>query len=317
MICDRFRAVLSRYVRGELVEPEFGAAVEHEAICSECREAALLAWEAVEGGETVATTAPLLPLESLLARTTGSDCSYVELRVAEDLDEPLEVALRARIEDHLGGCASCRRMREILHELPAFYALYPVLKPDRAFTREILDRTIGPRPGFLEIVRTLWRRPEAVFEAAVACALVTVLIFGRSQPDYTVMADRAEQLVSEQLQKVVPERASVHGVRDVLAQTGTSVGDFLAPRDGHLRRRVDGVYTSAVKVSSWMERAGIDLRNGDYQALLSDLRGVLGPLGLYPKPRAIGEAPETGVEDDTKPRGKTDDSVPSQDAGTR
>ncbi len=315
MTCEQFSQRLDAYVRGDLQEPAFGDCVEHEARCSACRDLVLERWEAVSSAPPGAALAPAstvagsttgdstaadltggaagshvagadFSLEQVLARTIATDCHYIELRIAEALDDELSPEQFSNVREHLHQCAACRRMREILSELPEWYALFPVLDPDRAFVRSVLDRTIGAQPGFFDVLRALWRRPEAVFEAAVACALITALLFGRSQPQYDEITDQAERAVSEQIQRVLPERAGVHGVRDLLIHSGASVAELLAPRDGYIRRQADHAYDSTVKISSWMERARTDIRNGDYQALLRELEPALRPLGLYPKEKA-------------------------------
>lgn len=282
MTCERFAQLLQAYARGELGEPQFGECVEHEAICASCRDSALEAWGEVAAPAAVheAVSSESLADPGLLARTVGADCLYVELRIAEALDDEPPSAVVRQIRQHLDGCASCRRMREILNELPDWYALYPQLTADRAFVREVLDRTIGPQPGFLDVVRALWRRPEAIFEAAVACALVTALIFGHAHPSYVSIKGQAEQVVEEQIQKVVPERAEVHGMRDALVQTGANFSYLLGPRDGYLRRQADRAYGGTVKLSAWMERAGSDLRTGDYQSLMHEVQGALRSFGI-------------------------------------
>jgi len=314
MNCDLFRRSLRAYLRGDIPEPAFGVMVEHEAECDECRRvvtemtaevdhvgelsfAAVAAAETSEsdlrGTDSRASDPQRLDLGSLLGLTTGADCAYVEQRLGEAPEEPLTKDLLRLVDTHLEACPSCRQLRDVLEDLPRWYATLPVLRADRAFKAEVLRRTLGPEPGFWDVLRALWRRPEAVWEAAVACALVTFILFG------SAVGRRAAE--SE-----LPNRASLQGVGSAVGSAVVRGIDDGASRAGRVARApytlvrdgFDGLHGFSSHASSWMERVVTNFRTGDYEELLNDLRVVLEPIGLYPDPavRTADPATETAVD---------------------
>jgi hypothetical protein len=58
---------------------------------------------------------------------------------------------------------------------------------------------------------------------------------------------------------------------------------------GGAHQRWQSVESWAVGVSTWGEGVGEHIRSGDSAALLSDIRAVLAPLGLYPQSPAPGD----------------------------
>lgn len=282
MACSDFRRDLRAYLQGELSEPRFGEMVEHEASCAECRllvleasanqsadepgvERASLRSRARAGGEPDAT------FEALLARTTGDDCGYVERRLGEGLDEPIDLDLARRVTVHLADCARCRRLRDVLEELPVWYRAVPLLRADRAFTKEVLQRTLGPEPGFFDVLRAWWRKPESLWEAAVVCGMLTFLMFGKSWSTVRDVRGRTEQVIAAQV-GINSADALSSGINSTYDH---ALGAFSAPAR-ILAERWNGLRTLVVQASSSMERAGKDLRTGDYEALLRDLNLMRG-----------------------------------------
>lgn len=306
MNCDLFRRSLRAYLRGDIPEPAFGVMVEHEAECDECRRVVTemtaevdhvgeFSFSAAEASQSPEASSRL-DIGSLLGLTTGADCAYVEQRLGEMPEEPLTKDLLRLVETHLEACPSCRQLRDVLQDLPRWYATLPVLRADRAFKAEVLRRTIGPEPAFWDVLRALWRRPEAVWEAAVACALVTFILFG------SAVGRRAAE--SE-----LPNRASLQGVGSAVGSAVVRGIDDGASRAGRVARApytlvrdsFGGLHGFSSRASSWMERVVTNFRTGDYEELLSDLRVVLEPIGLYPDPavRTADPEVETGPTDAT------------------
>ncbi|MEZ4655640.1 MAG: hypothetical protein R3E12_19135, partial [Candidatus Eisenbacteria bacterium] len=170
----------------------------------------------------------------------------------------------------------------------------------------VMERTVGPRPSFFDVVRAWWRRPESMWEAALACALAAVLIFGKYLPTVDEITRTVEQ---------VAETTGLTGLSGALGTPGEDghalarpfVDTYTAVRD-----RWHGVESSAADVSSWTRRVGADLRSGDAEALLGEIRTVLEPLGLYPGNAEDSEdvmpSSEGTLEDETTP--------PSDSTGT-
>ncbi|MEZ4648450.1 MAG: zf-HC2 domain-containing protein [Candidatus Eisenbacteria bacterium] len=274
MKCHEFQSRLRAYLLGEVREPQFGALVEHEASCPDCRALALERSMDLEPFYELDAKEREFDRERIRARTEGRDCRWVEIRMAEALEDPLASGDAVLVREHVADCPSCQRMRDALQALPEYYASIPDLKPDRAFTQAVLARTIGPRPGILEVFRALWRRPEAVWEAAMACALVGAILFGSRVPTYDSVSDRIQEVAQVQM--------------PVISETGVSENRFgpwrrVASRVEWMWEQVEG---RAEQVSDWGGRTRTHFQDGNYPALLEDLRFVLDPIGLYPEKEA-------------------------------
>jgi hypothetical protein len=196
------------------------------------------------------------------------------------LDDELSPELVTLVSEHVIGCASCRRMRDVLQSLPALYATLPVLTPSADFVTRVLARTSGAKPGFVDVLRAIWRKPEAIWEAAAACALLLALVAGDRFPSYGT--------VSEAMQGASAEVASFgEGMTSPIDKETRGKAADLYQGAHHRWQRVE---SWAVGVSTWSEGVGEHIRSGDSAALLSDIRAVLAPLGLYPESPASGDS---------------------------
>lgn len=272
MQCREFLRHLHDYLRGRVPEPLFGSLVEHEAECRACSAAA--AEMDVDPSSAFLRSSSEennLPMRAILSRTAGRDCRWIEFRMAEALEEDLTSEVGLLVADHLRECPSCQRMRDMLEALPAYYAALPTMRARSAFTDAVLARTSGRRPTFLDVVRALWRRPEAMWEAALACAVAVMLLFGQSVPTVDEVTERV-QAVSQAtgLSNFDPLQEGPEILRPLRAT-------FLAGRD-----RWERFEESAVEVSEWTLRVGTSVRERDLGALLREIRLVLEPFGLYP-----------------------------------
>lgn len=270
MDCREFRNRMREYLRGEISEPLFGRFVDHEAECANCR--ALAAERAGDLGVVGPFGAGVRAdeRERVRARTEGGDCRWIELRLAEALEDPLASSDAILVSEHVADCPSCQRMRDALQALPDYYTSAPRLRAERSFTRAVLARTLGERPGFLEVFRALWRRPESVWEAAVACALVAAVLFGSRLPTYDAVSGRLQQVAQAQV-PVIGEEGPVEQL-GFFTRTLQGVGEAW--------REVEG---RAELISAWGGRVRADFERGDYPALLQEIRTVLEPIGLYPQ----------------------------------
>jgi len=204
MDCRAFGQMLPRYLAGDLAEPDFTRMVAHEASCPACHQ---LACEQMTDPDVRSTTPAGATglLEDIIQRTMGSDCQYIRMRLAERLDHDLADHTTRLVEEHLGRCAACRGLAETLNELPLYYAAMPRLLADASFAREVMEQTrrarpmITPapsaeaRPGFLEVLRALWRKPEFVWEGAVVCALLIAPLAGEAPSRWFRSIQTAEQ----------------------------------------------------------------------------------------------------------------------------
>ena len=307
MRCDDFRHRLAEYLRGELREPFFGEMADHEAECADCQAlaCAIQAGEesageapagtpdersAAAGGAPSAGSPPAFStaarslLDSVLAGTSGADCLYMEQRLSERVDGPLTAELEAHLWEHLAGCASCRRLRDVLEELPSFYAALPSMRADHAFTRRVLQRTVGRQPGFFDVVRELLRQPETIWEA-----LVSMLVFSPS-PVRTGSAVQSPPVSAVQ--------AGLRGVGDLLfdgiSQAQSHASGWSEESLKTARSAWSRFLGEMAGVSNWMQRTGEDLRSGNTGGLLLDLDPVLRPLHLTsPRPGPKPAKPET------------------------
>lgn len=272
MQCREFLRHLHDYLRGRVPEPLFGSLVEHETECPVCRATAAEMDVDPSGGlPRSASDESDAPVRAILRRTAGRDCRWVELRMADALEDELPGDLSLLVAEHVKECASCQRMRDMLESLPAYYAALPSLRPSRAFTETVLARTSGRRPAFLDVVRALWRRPEAIWEASLACAVAVMLIFGKSVPTVDELTEHVQSV------------SQTAGLSDFHPFAGRA--HILQPvRDTfHAgRNRWTRFEEGAVEVSEWTVRVGTSVRERDMGALLREIRLALEPFGLYP-----------------------------------
>ena len=278
MDCREFHSRVREYLLGDLREPHFGAFVEHEATCPACRTLAIE--RAIDLEPLALSFTPSSreeDRERIRARTEGRDCRWIEIRMAEALEDSLARSVEVLVREHVADCPSCQRMRDALQALPEYYASIPQIRTERAFTREVLARTIGPRPGILEVFRALWRRPEAVWEAAMACALLAAVLFGSRLPTYSAVSGRIQEVAQAQVPAIGETTVAGEERFGVVKRTGRRIGWFWEQVEGR-----------AQLVSHWGDRVREDFEQGDYPALLEELRIVLDPVGLYPEKEPAG-----------------------------
>lgn len=319
MDCGSFRDHLPAYLAGEIREPRFGEFVEHEAMCPDCHR---FASETVTGpldgvfvespdtARTLGSARRLARTQAILDRTQGDDCRFIQLRLAEALDEALDPAAHQSVQAHVPQCAACRSVRDLLQDLPLFYDALPVLRPSRAFTAAVLDRTIGPRPGFWQTVRALWSKPESIWEAAAACALLAALGLTGVVPSYEVVAERMQGLTYAGINGVEARlNRQTLQAEDRLFEPAVGVYNEAAAAWTRLEEWVDDA-------QAWAARVQQDVETGNAGALYEDVQGVLKPLGLgadrdtdsQPSRAPESESGSTQSEDpDGEPSSKGDD----------
>lgn len=298
--CPGFRQRLDAYLEGALPPADFDAMAEHEASCPACHELAV---------DRQSKEAPMGPPgeglrigRDVFGRTIGSDCEYVARRLAEIPDLARAVVRGAAVEEtgvarmqssstevtdpedltaaHLRRCASCRRLRDVLQDLPAMVACVPRLRADRSFTAAVLRRTSGLRPSVADVLRALWARPEAMWEAALACTLVTMMLFGNTLAERTP-GHSAGGLGQLQQAAVQSAGETIGGIGAFVIGRGSAVLE--TPVEA-VRKAYDTVLRQAGSFSGWAEQTRTDLREGDWGGLLLDMRAALSRIGLDPIP---------------------------------
>lgn len=229
MDCHRFRELLPEYLAGTLAEEVFGQMVAHEADCEACQ---VLAAEAMPP-QTGDATADETWLAATLERTIGNDCRFIENRLAEQLDGPIDGKTLRMVQQHLGDCPTCRALAAVMEDLPAYREAFPRLRPDRAFVRQILRLTLPPRANILDVLRALCRKPEALWEGAVVCALLLTPFAGEAIPHWSQMAQRTTQVVQEHWE--LDQFAD--SLKCEVAATQSQFRDFYARRSDGMRAR--------------------------------------------------------------------------------
>jgi hypothetical protein len=115
-----------------------------------------------------------------------------------------------------------------------------------------------------------------MWEAAAACALAVVLLFGDRLPSVDDVARTARE---------VSQATGLTDLGGVVAGPGEDALLVLGPLRQTLGVARDGwevLESRAVRASEWSRRVGSALESGDAGGLLREIRAVLEPLGLYP-----------------------------------
>jgi len=176
MDCIRFTENLPQYLAGKLDAIEFELMVDHEIGCDACRQLAAAQMQDSDAGWLeVSQNSQDDWLTETLEKTLGADCQYIEIKLAQQIDGE---EIDEMTERHLSDCQRCRALGEVLADLPSYYQAFPRLKVDRRFLPEVVQSTVGRMPGMLDVLRALLKRPEALVEGAIACALIAAPFAG-------------------------------------------------------------------------------------------------------------------------------------------
>jgi hypothetical protein len=85
------------------------------------------------------------------------------------------------------------------------------LTADRAFAREVLERTGSRRSRrveFMEVLRVLWRSPAVVMEGAAVCALLLTPLIGGPVASSINVVRGARQGIEQQMETIDPRPAA-------------------------------------------------------------------------------------------------------------
>jgi hypothetical protein len=135
------------------------------------------------------------------------NCRKAEEWIVTDLDEGLEHEKRLILEDHLLGCASCRKMREDTESLLSDVAADVPEDPGEAFWRyyrisldaRLRDRDIPRSWGF-------WWKPASVFAMAILVfVIISIGIFHPRSFRPSIDEAEASQLIGELNQLYGPD----------------------------------------------------------------------------------------------------------------
>jgi len=199
MDCRDFEDRLDALEAGTLPHDEQQSAFSHLEICIRCR--ALLG---IVRGETdlLAPDAREDLVQSILSRTSGPACRNAEDSLCKWIDGTQEQADDEMVSIHLAHCSDCTKLAATLSELKDVLPYMATLDPDRQFTADVLQATIGlpsgprwRRPGFdwKELWNRLLRRPRFAWEAAYVGTLLVLIAFG--SPGLFPMASTVPQLL--------------------------------------------------------------------------------------------------------------------------
>jgi anti-sigma factor RsiW len=244
--CREFERLLPRYLAGVLTDADFDRAVAHEAICPRCQR---LASEAMPDPATARCDQGLTT--AILHRTLGADCRRIESSLAAEIDGPLSPAEAARVAQHLQECDHCASLARGLRELPALYRLIPRLRAGREFTRAVLARTLGPQPGFVEILRRMWRNPAFLWEGAVVCSLIFTPVFGRSVLDGATQLEQQLRIARVGVRLTLAPAAQWQALRQSAARIECEVRETGARLVGSS----SGIDDALVPVRAWITNA--------------------------------------------------------------
>lgn len=223
------------------------------------------------------------------------NCCEFRSRLEEYLAGGMAEGLFDRMVEHEASCEGCgllaqntqasfRAKDQLLHTTQGHTA-------DRRFLRDVMNLTVGPSPRFPDVLRALWRRPEAVWEATLACTLMTLLMLGDRLPEWNRLGEDHAERVRNRAGLVDPVRSVRAGLDASLRRAGVmtdaAISGFTAVRQS-LDDRAEVFFDLA-------ERARDDVRNRGCRALSRELRAAMQPLGLMIPPDDV----ETGAPEDT------------------
>lgn len=234
MTCHDFEARLEALTGGELPAGERAACLRHAELCGECRELLELARLGAAPAEDDLVSA-------VMASTSGPACERALERLAEGwgiapgAPDPLLVL-------HLDGCRECRATAGVLAALAADLPGLAEVRPDAAFTDDVLAATL-PVPVRLrrawerarrEVIPRLVRRPRFAWEAAFVLTVAFLPLIVASGPTLAAAPARG----AEELARVAQEAPKVELDRLLDEQIEPRVGETLRElRESEAARR--------------------------------------------------------------------------------
>lgn len=233
------------------------------------------------------------------------NCCEFRFGLQEYLAGGMAADLFDRMVEHEASCEGCGLLAE--NTQASFRGkgrLLPMtqgLRADRRFVRDVMNLTAGPSPRFLDVVRALWRRPQTVWEATLACTLLTLLLLGDRLPEWNRLGAEHTDRVLDQAGLVDPVRSVRAGLDGSLRRAGIAADVAMNGIAGAMsgftavRHSLDD---QALVFFDWAERARDDVRSRGCGALPRELRVVLQPSGLIPPADAETNAPEDTGEPD-------------------
>jgi hypothetical protein len=253
--CRDFEERLDEFEAGTLAAEEQQSAISHLEICVRCR--ALLG---IVRGET-----DLLALEereklaqSILRRTSGPACRNAEDSLCQWIDGALSQADQQLISLHLAHCHNCAELAATLSELYDVLPDMATIEPDRQFTADVLQATLGmqflPRRQGREFDwRKLWnctmRRPRFAWEAAYVGTLLVLMMLG--SPGIFPIASTVPQLLVSRSDQLLQQTGMIFADRQEAAMQSFGAleqkGKDLMNKAAALRSRTSAFLREEVK----------------------------------------------------------------------
>jgi len=214
--------MLEAYVTGRLASDASAGLTAHLSGCASCRG---LLVDATRSRASARDDESIV--RGVLARTSGTACEAAERRLPDFMSGALDPTDAELVAMHVGGCAPCRELAEILGWTPALVREIAFVEPPRGFTREVVraTREIRRPRSLVARLRAAWRgailRPRFPLELAYGGALLVALLAGAPGAPLHGRLPSALGVARTNPVEVVVTRAETHGVIDaVVTSTG-------------------------------------------------------------------------------------------------